>query len=179
VMALFQAAEPLHSLLWYERGAILHGEVWRLLTAHALHLGWMHLLYNGAGLVLYWLLFGQHLGRARLAVVWSVTPLAVGIGLLAFSPSVVIYVGLSGVLHGAFLHAAVGRMRAGWWDGPYLLVLLVAKVIWEQWQGPLPGTAATIGGAVIVDAHLYGLLAGAAVALAGWRRPAPERGGQR
>ena len=41
-----------------------------------------------------------------------------------------------------------------------ILGVLIAKLAWEQISGPLPGSAATAGVAVIVDAHLYGAAGG-------------------
>ena len=47
-----------------------------------------------------------------------------------------------------------------------LAVVVAAKVAYEQLAGPLPGSEATSGGAVIVDAHLYGVIGGTVVAAA-------------
>jgi hypothetical protein len=41
-----------------------------------------------------------------------------------------------------------------------LLLLLVAKISYEQFGGSVPGSEAASGGPVIVDAHLYGALGG-------------------
>ena len=49
------------------------------------------------------------------------------------------------------------RDRFGWVLGGFL----VAKLAYEQLLGPLPLSSATSGGQVVVDAHLYGALAGA------------------
>jgi hypothetical protein len=51
-------------------------------------------------------------------------------------------------------------------EAAILAVVVAGKVAWEQFAGPLPGSEATSGGAVIVDAHLYGMLGGTAVAFA-------------
>ena len=45
-------------------------------------------------------------------------------------------------------------------NGFILLLLLVAKISWEQFSGPVPGSELTSGGPVVVDAHLYGALGG-------------------
>ena len=53
LMALLQMLPPAwHGVLRYERGAVLDGELWRLLTAHLIHLGLAHWALNAAGLVL-------------------------------------------------------------------------------------------------------------------------------
>ena len=38
---------------------------------------------------------------------------------------------------------------------------LIAKLVYEALVGPLPGSAESSGGAVIVAAHVYGAIAGA------------------
>ena len=45
-------------------------------------------------------------------------------------------------------------------DAIVVAIIVAAKVGWEQFGGPLPGSVASSGGAVIVDAHLYGAAAG-------------------
>jgi membrane associated rhomboid family serine protease len=53
-----------------------------------------------------------------------------------------------------------------------LLLIVLAKVTWELWQGPLPGSREAAGGEVVVQAHAMGALVGGvyAVLLAGWQR---------
>jgi uncharacterized membrane protein len=43
---------------------------------------------------------------------------------------------------------------------------LTLKLLWEVIYGPVPLTAASVGGAVVVAAHLYGAIAGALAGLA-------------
>lgn len=148
--------------LWlrYDRAAILHGQVWRLLSGHLVHLGWSHLAMNLAGLALIWLLVGRQLSTGQWVWVAIVCGFGVSGGLLAFNPQLVWYVGLSGVLHGLLISGCLADLRNGH-NGAWLLLALVwAKLIWEQTAGPLPGSEAGAGGAVVVDAHLYGALAG-------------------
>lgn len=75
------------------------------------------------------------------------------------------YVGLSGMLHGLYAAGTVGIARR---DKPMALmfaVLLIGKLAWEQSVGPDPFTAEFIGGAIVVNAHLYGAVTGLA---SGW-----------
>jgi len=55
-----------------------------------------------------------------------------------------------------------------------LVAFVAAKLVWEQTGGPLPGSEATSGGTVIVDAHLYGALGGFIAAYLMWRRVRPK-----
>ena len=60
---------------------------------------------------------------------------------------------------------------AGW---VVLWAAVVAKLAYEQLVGPLPGSEAAAGGAVVVNAHLYGAIGGALSACVFWRRvPTP------
>ena len=147
--------------LRYDRAAILHGEFWRLVTGSFVHLGAGHLAEDMAGLVLLWLLFWEAWPgwRMPMLVLWG--SLAVGLGLLLGDTGVGWYVGISGALDCLWAAGALEfirrRDRFGW----LLMALLLIKLAYEQTLGPLPFSVAGTGGAVIVDAHLYGALGGA------------------
>lgn len=135
-------------------------EPWRLLGAHFVHLGWTHLWLNLAGLAVLWLLLGDTLRPLEWVAGAVLLALGVSIGLLCCSPSVEWYVGFSGVLHGLFAAGAVANLRRMTPLALGLLAVLLGKLIFDGLgEGDL-STAALIGGAVITDAHLYGVLAG-------------------
>ena len=146
--------------LRYERDAVLGGEFWRLLTGHLVHPGRAHLLVNIAGLALVWVFFGTAFSPGRWVAALVVSALGVSLGLLVLNHSVAWYVGLSGVLHGLFAAGLVAQKEMPVEIRLLLTALLVGKLAWEQGLGPLPGTASAVGGNVIVDAHLYGTVAG-------------------
>lgn len=144
----------------YERSAILDGEWLRLLTGQFLHLGGAHLALNLAGLALVWWLVGPNASWREWLFCCGVTMLAVGGGLLVFAPQVEWYVGLSGLLHGLLAAGALLGRRGDWW----ILLLVAIKLGWEHWAGPSAGE--WLGGATIIQAHLYGAGGGALAALA-------------
>jgi rhomboid family GlyGly-CTERM serine protease len=152
-------------LLRYDRDAILAGQLWRLLTGHLVHLGGSHLVMNLVGLALIWMLFGRLMSTAAWLATLLSSALTVSLGLLVFNPELMWYVGLSGVLHGMFLAGAILSIVSGYRAEILLLGFIVAKLVWEHWVGPLPGSAEVAGGNVVVDAHLYGAIAGVVVAL--------------
>lgn len=146
-----------------ERGLSL-SEPWRLLTGHLVHLGWAHLAMNLAGLAVLWALLAPVMRPRHWSVVALACAAGVSLGLLAFSPGVDWYAGLSGVLHGIAAAGAVAGLRAMPATAGLLLAGLAIKLAFEQAAGGDPGTARLIGDAVIVDAHLYGALTGLVLA---------------
>ncbi len=145
----------------YRREAVLEGEWWRLLSSHFAHLSWVHLLLNSVGVIIAWQLFEPWWRPATwfTALLWC--SLATGLALFWLSPEVAWYGGFSGALHGMFVvGAALALLEDRDGLAGVVLLLLAAKVLWEQWSGGSDITAQFIGGAVVVDAHLYGALAG-------------------
>lgn len=171
--------------LRYDRSALMDGEIWRIATAHLVHMNAAHLLLNLLGLILI------------CELQWGELPLRHGYGLLGFSgvaisaalwwlhPELSWYAGLSGVLHGLwagcalyglyFAPAAPARSRLLYLGGALLLAL---KLLVEFHYGASENTAQLIGGSVVTSAHLYGAIAGAVYVLA-WRCvkiPLPSEG---
>lgn len=162
-LLLAAAGEPARMLLRYDRAAIVHGEIWRLFTGNFVHLSAGHLLEDMAGMVLLWLLFEDVLPGWRTPIVVCVGSLAVGLGLLIGDPHVDWYVGISGALDTLWAAGALGLLRRRDRFGWMLAGVLLAKLIYEQSFGALPFSSVSSGGQVIVDAHLYGALAGALI----------------
>lgn len=147
-----------------ERGFVL-AEPWRLLTGHLVHVGWVHLLMNLVGAALAWLLVGHVFAARQWAWVTLICIVGIDGGLLAFSPAVHWYAGFSGVLHGMLAAGAIASVARAPATAGLLLGGLVLKLALEQLGlGPM-GTAQLIGAPVMVDAHLYGAVAGGAGAL--------------
>jgi rhomboid family GlyGly-CTERM serine protease len=172
-LLLAVAGEPARMLLRYDRAAIEHGELWRLFTGNFVHLGLGHLLEDMAGLVLLWLLFEDVLPGWRMPAVVCLGALAVGLGLLIGDRQVTWYVGISGALDTLWAAGALSLLRRRDRFGWMLAGVLLAKLIYEQCFGALPFSSVSSGGLVIVDAHLYGALAGAIIGFGGglpWHR---------
>ena len=155
--------------LRFDRFGLEDGQLWRLVTGHLVHLGWWHLALNLVGLGLMWALFAAQYSWRQWLLIVAVSMAAIDAGLYLFSPELQWYVGLSGVLHGVMAAGVVGYWRRGDPQAWLVTVFLVGKLGWEQWVGPLASSEAVAGGAVIVDAHLYGAV-GAALGAACFRR---------
>jgi rhomboid family GlyGly-CTERM serine protease len=169
ILALAATGEPGRLLLRYDRAALAAGEIWRLLTAHLVHLDLHHALLNCAGLALMWALFARAYPPRHWVVVLVAAVAAIDAGLWFGDSTLRWYVGSSGVLHGVMAAGTLAHLRRGERDGWILAAFLLGKLAWEQWVGPLPLSGRD---PVVVDAHLYGVLGGLAAA-AFLRRP-PE-----
>ena len=157
--------------LSYDRDAVAAGQLWRLVTGHFVHLGWSHLVLNVLGLALVAWLVGRTFNLLTWLYTGLATIVAIDAGFWLLNPKLAWYVGLSGLEHGLltaglFVGIAARRDR----EATILAVLVLAKLCWEQIVGPLPGSESTSGGAVIVDAHLYGTIGGLVAGILAWRR---------
>lgn len=144
----------------YDRAAILGGELWRLVTAHFVHLGWAHLALNLFALALLALLFAGVLSTLDWFVTACISIAVIDAGFVFGSPQLDWYVGLSGLLHGITIVGAIRMSLEREVSGYLLFAAVIAKVAWEQWHGPSALSIAASGGPVVVDAHLYGALGG-------------------
>lgn len=158
--------EMVRDALRYGRLPIADGEWWRLVTGHLVHLGWSHYLMNAVALLLIWALVGHHLTRQSWLFVIGIIVAVIDLGFWFLDTALYWYVGLSGVLHGMLAAGLVAGARQAPVEAAVVGGLLVVKLAWEQLFGAIPGSEASAGGAVVVNAHLYGAAAGAAAALA-------------
>lgn len=157
--------EAAREWLVYDRGMVVGGQYWRLVTGHFLHTNLNHLLMNSAALVILWYLFGSYLsGRKTVGLLLLLCALC-GVGLFVFNSDLYRYVGLSGVLHGLMVWGSVEDIRRGAHMGKLLLLGIAVKTTWEQLGGDTSATAAFIGADVAIDAHLWGAVAGLLIGL--------------
>jgi rhomboid family GlyGly-CTERM serine protease len=158
-------------LLRYDRAGLAAGQLWRLLTAHVVHLDLEHAALNSLGLVLMWALFARDYKPGQWALILLCSIAAIDAGLWLRDSTVAWYVGSSGALHGVMTAGTLAHLRRRDLDGWILAAFIVGKLSFEQLSGALP--FAESGAGVVVDAHLYGSLGGLAVALALYSRPEP------
>jgi rhomboid family GlyGly-CTERM serine protease len=160
-LALAAGGDEAREVARYQRDAIADGQVWRLVSGHLVHLGLGHLWPNLAALVVIGALFEGVFSNAdwwRLSLVCAA---AIDLGLYVLDPEIRWYVGLSGVLHGFVAAGALTLMLRREAVGFVLAIGLCGKLLYEQVVGPVPFTAESVGGPVVVAAHLYGAAGGA------------------
>lgn len=148
------------ALLRYDRTAIAGGEIWRLVSAHFVHLGFWHLALNLAGLGVVWLLVGRRFGSRQWFLVSGICIAVIDAGFWSLDRDLEWYVGLSGLLHGLLAAGAIRGLRELPLESVIICLVLAAKIAYEQLMGPLPGSEVAAGGAVVINAHLYGAIGG-------------------
>ncbi len=155
--------------LCYEHDLVLAGEWWRLWTAHLVHLGGGHLLWNLAVFVpaAAW---AERLAPLRARLFLALAPGVIGAALLAFDPALERYAGLSGVAAGALALLAFLKLRDRdsdhwFWRGTLGLLALKIAVETASHQ-PLLADFGTNDAQPVPLAHLAGIVCAAIASLA-------------
>jgi rhomboid family GlyGly-CTERM serine protease len=155
---LMLGGPQLSQILRYDRAAVAAGQWWRLFSGNLVHLGWWHLLFNVLSLVLLVLLCPERLSWAE----WLRRIVLIGTGmslcLYFLVPGLPDYVGLSGLVYGLFA-LGLGRQALRRDEiGIACLVFLAARIGWELVEGAPASETELLGGGVVAESHLYGVL---------------------
>ena len=162
-MLLLQLVGP--EYFRYERDWLATGQVWRLVTAHWVHVGWVHLLLNAASLVICVTLTSPRWSIKRWLIYTLIMGLGISILIDLYNPEIGDYAGHSGVLYGLYLLAAINLFARDRLIAVLVLIAIVGKVLMEKFEVYDFNTGDLIGARVVTDSHLYGLLMGFAIAL--------------
>ena len=159
--------------LVYDRSLILGGQLWRAITSHWVHFSASHLFWNLVILVPagVWL---ERRAPTVLRPTLLLSPLAIGLALLGFAPSLARYAGISGVASAVLVALAVHGLRTEprarlLWLG--VLVLFFAKVAVEAFaHRPLNPELAALAIRSVPLAHLVGAFVGVGTVLTAKKR---------
>jgi rhomboid family GlyGly-CTERM serine protease len=167
LLLLLQAAPGLHAVLEYRRQA-LPAEPWRLLTAHLVHVNWIHALVNAGAWLALALLFERSLDARRQLLCLVLSGISIAFALAWLYPSVTWYRGASGMLHALFFAGASMELVAALQrrSRPALLLafmLLAGGGLKIALQLPDAGATPYVGwldATTVPQAHLLGALFG-------------------
>jgi rhomboid family GlyGly-CTERM serine protease len=171
-LALAAWAWP-EALAWggLDRARVLRGELWRLWSAHLVHFGGSHLLWNLAVLAPAGVLAERSAPRET-RVLYGLGAPAIGLVLLGLEPQMAVYAGLSGIATALLTLLCVVKLgepaRGDRWFWGALLALVALKTGGEFLaRGPL---FASLAGEVrpVPLAHVAGVAC--ALALAWYQR---------
>lgn len=172
VLLMVQALPGLGDALLFDRDAIRQGEVWRLVTANAVHYSWAHLWGNVAVLAVAGV-WAESRAPRTFAGVLGLASLAVGGAVWTFEPGILQFAGASGVAVAVLVCAAACAWRDGGrrrWVALAVLAGVAAKLVAEFAGWHWRDTAAE-GFAVVASSHAAGAAVGALLAvLFGMRR---------
>jgi rhomboid family GlyGly-CTERM serine protease len=161
-LIVYAITGPLPQALVLDRSAALAAQPWTLITAHLVHTGGDHLLWDVLGLLLVGLVF-EPLLRGRLWLVLAVGPLAIDGLVLSGLAGFERYAGLSGLINAVAGAGLVQALRAGDRLAAGFGLLVVGKVLFETFTG---GTLLTnTAWPPALSAHILGLMSGAVTAL--------------
>lgn len=149
-----------YAYLAFDRDSLLAHQYWRAISAHFLHTNIWHLFLNLLGLLLLWLLHGDYANSRELLLQSFCLGAGISVCIYLFTPNILWYVGLSGVLHGLFVIGAMQDIKNKRFSGYLLLVGVIIKILDEQLSGPDQSLQSLIQANVAIDAHLYGVFLG-------------------
>lgn len=149
----------LEAFFRFDRQLIEQWQIWRLISGHITHLNWSHFALNMTGLLMFVIFFAHYQSIKYWFFSILFIALAVSAGLM-LDMQLQRYVGFSAILHGLFIMGGRYELQRYKVSGVVLLVLITAKLVWEQLMGALPGSESMAGGRVAINAHLYGAIAG-------------------
>jgi rhomboid family GlyGly-CTERM serine protease len=162
---------PLSTVLHYDRGAILGGEIWRLITGPLVHFSGDHLFFNALVFAAAGFLIERrhNLLFAHLCLAAS---LAGSFCLILLSPGIAVFGGLSGIATMAVVFLAVeeaGRGTRGSLLWLAVLALTAGKMI-AEWILGVPLFAGPEAFVIVPSVHISGGLVALGAYLADVRR---------
>jgi membrane associated rhomboid family serine protease len=153
---------PPQRLLW--SGGLIAGmtfeEPWRLLTATFLHVDALHVLWNGASMLVFAVPLLHFLGYLRTGAIYLAAGVGGGLAAVTFSPAGTIIVGSSGAVAGLFgawvvIALRLGRRREQDWRSR-IRTVGIALLVLPSLLSPVTST----GRPVSVSGHVGGMLTG-------------------
>lgn len=147
---------------YFDRDLVAQGQLWRLLTAHFVHLNLTHLLLNIGGLSLVLVIFDKTWSLTTWLLLIVISAMLQSLAFYAFLPRVQGYVGFSGVIHSLYVAGAMYLLMQTKEKqfAIMLCALLTVKLLTEQIGQGISMTEQAIGGHVLIEAHLFGAIIG-------------------
>lgn len=144
--------------------ATRHGQLWRLVTGHLVHLDWNHFAMNMAGLSLCVIVFNQDVRPLQWVTSFLFIAILSSLGMCYIHAEFDRYVGFSDVLHGWILLGAACIAHKEPKLAIAIFILFWLKIIEENMELPF-FTSYGVTGHVAKESHIYGSIGGTLYAL--------------
>lgn len=142
----------------YIREAVSQGEVWRIVTSQLVHTNWPHYLLNISSVWLFAFLFYTTINFKTFTINLFLLIIAVGVCIHLWEPNISWYAGLSGAIYGLYLIGAYSALKSNdYLVGISTAVLIIGKVCFDHWFGPIQDNSKLIEARVVTEAHVYGV----------------------
>ncbi|MGA7595472.1 MAG: rhombosortase [Gallionella sp.] len=126
-------------LLIFDRAAIAHGELWRLLTGNLVHLSDAHLALDLAAFLIAGAIIEQR-GYRHLTMLCVSAAVLIGVAIYLFEPALQFYGGLSGIVTAAVVYLCLqGMTEQGSWR--WLCAAMLAGLTAKLWVELVSGTS--------------------------------------
>lgn len=140
--------------------SVLQGEVWRLLSAHLIHLNWQHFAMNMLGMGLCMLAFQSHTKPIHWLVSFCFIALFSSFCLLSSFDQLQRYMGFSDVLHGWILLGAIAIAKNEFKLSLVIFILFWIKIIEENSGLAFFTSGSMDAGNIATDSHIFGAIGG-------------------
>jgi len=146
--------------LVYNRETVSQGEVWRIVTSQLVHTNWPHYLLNLSSVWLFAFLFYTTINFKTFTINLFSLIVAVGVCIHLWEPRILWYAGLSGAIYGLYLIGAYSALKSDdYLIGIGTALLILGKVGFDHWFGPIQDNSELIEARVVTEAHVYGICA--------------------
>jgi len=161
--AFFQVLQEYFGiLLWgYHRISFHDTFWWQWLTPSLVHMNWMHWLLNILNLIALVMIFASAWNIWRLVSLFISSSFIIMICLYLFSPNIMYYVGMSGVLYALVVYSALLCLKQQPFISSTILVYVTLKLTAHDWVNQMMGVDKALSNMPIVtDVHWYGTIIG-------------------
>jgi len=145
----------------YNRFTFLSNISYQVITPNLLHLNWRHWLLNILNLFALIFIFDKAWNYLTFFILFGVSSMGVILSLYLFSPNVVSYVGMSGVIYSLAVYSSFDNFKSQKLLSSILLFFIFLKLFFNSWITHIFRMDLLLNDMhVITDAHRYGAIIG-------------------
>lgn len=158
---LFQFLQEIDISLAYHRSTFWDCIFYQAITPNLIHLNWIHWLLNISNLMALIFIFDRAWNYITFILLFLTSSIFIILLLYFYSPNVVSYVGMSGVIYSLAVYGSLYNFHQQKLLSLAILFFVILKLSANESVNHLLGVDSILGGiTIITDAHLYGAIVG-------------------